>query len=87
MSLPLSPTSKIATSHLDQLAIAYVRQSSQKQVRATSGWVHGRQTNVEKLWVIWADRDEVKRLRKRRVATSRGILGYPLELTEPKRRP
>lgn len=53
---------------------------------ATNGWVHGRQTNVEKLWVIWADRDEVKRLRKLRVAKSRGILGYPLELTEPKRR-
>lgn len=54
---------------------------------ATSGWVHGRQTNVEKLWVIWADRDEVKRLRKLRSARSRGILGYPAELTAPKRRP
>lgn len=54
---------------------------------ATNGWVHGRQTNVEKLWVIWADRDEVKRLHKLRSAKSRGIRGYPTELTRPKRRP
>ncbi len=54
---------------------------------ATNGWVHGRQTNVEKLWVIWADRDEMKRLRKLRSAKSRGIRGYPAELTKPKRRP
>jgi len=54
---------------------------------ATNGWAHGRQTNVEKLWVIWADRDELKRLRKLRSAKSHGIRGYPAELTKPKRRP
>jgi hypothetical protein len=54
---------------------------------ATNGWVHGRQTNVEKLWVIWADRGEQKRLRKLRSAKSRGILGYPAEVTKPTRRP
>jgi DNA invertase Pin-like site-specific DNA recombinase len=54
---------------------------------ATKGWAHGRQTNVEKLWVIWADRDEVKRLRKLRTAKPQGIRGYSTELTEPKRRP
>lgn len=31
--LSLSPTSKITPSHLERLAIVYVRQSSQKQVR------------------------------------------------------
>ena len=53
---------------------------------AVNGWVHRRQTNVEKLWIIWADRAEVKRLRKLRSAGWRGILGYPTELTTPKRR-
>ena len=54
---------------------------------AVNGWVHGRQTNVEKLWILWADRAEVKRLRKLRSATWRGILGYPADLTTPTRRP
>jgi DNA invertase Pin-like site-specific DNA recombinase len=53
---------------------------------ATNGWAHGRQTNVEKLWIMWADDDEVRRLRKLRSAQHRGILGYPVELTTPKRR-
>jgi hypothetical protein len=54
---------------------------------AVNGWVHGRQTNVEKLWIMWADRSEVKRLRKLRNVNWRGILGYPTELTTPKGRP
>jgi hypothetical protein len=54
---------------------------------AVNGWVHARQTKVEKLWILWADRDEVKRLRKLRAARSRGILGYLRELTTPKPRP
>jgi DNA invertase Pin-like site-specific DNA recombinase len=51
---------------------------------AIKGWAHGRQTKVEKLWILWADRDEVRRLRKLRAATSHGTLGYPPELTTPK---
>jgi hypothetical protein len=51
---------------------------------AMNGWVHARQTKVEKLWILWADRDEVKRLRKLRAARSRGILGYPREFTTAK---
>jgi hypothetical protein len=54
---------------------------------AVNGWVHGRQTNVEKLWILWADRTEVRRLRKLRAAQHRGILGYPPEFTAPKTRP
>jgi hypothetical protein len=44
---------------------------------ATRGWVHGPQTKILKRWVVWADRTEVKRLRRLRSARSRGILGYP----------
>jgi len=54
---------------------------------AANGWAHGRQTKVQKLWIVWADKDEVKRLRKLRSAGWRGILGYPPELTTPKQRP
>lgn len=53
---------------------------------AVNGWVHGRQSNVEKLWIIWADRAEIKRLRKLRSAKGHGILGKPVELTTPKPR-
>lgn len=54
---------------------------------AVDGWVHGRQTKVQKLWILWADKEEVKRLRKLRSAQHRGILGYPPELTTPKSQP
>jgi hypothetical protein len=54
---------------------------------AVNSWVHGRQSKVEKLWIIWADRAEIKRLRKLRSVGWRGILGYLAELTTPRRRP
>ena len=54
---------------------------------AIKGWVHGRQTDLEKLWILWADRAELKRLRKPRLAKWRGIFGKPSDLTTPKLRP
>lgn len=54
---------------------------------AVRGWARGRQTKVLKLWILWADKGEVKRLRRLRDARSRGILGYPEELTTPKQLP
>ena len=51
---------------------------------AVRGWVHGRQTNVQKLWVMWADEEEVDRLIRLKNSRSRGFLGYPAELTTPK---
>ena len=54
---------------------------------AVNGWAHAGQTIVEKLWVLWADRAEIKRLRKLRRANWRGILGKPAELTTLKPRP
>jgi hypothetical protein len=53
---------------------------------ATRGWVHSRQTPIQKSWILWADDDEVARLR-RLVAESRpGKTCYPAELTTPKTR-
>ena len=54
---------------------------------AIKGWVRGRQSNVEKLWILLADRAEMKRLRKLCSAKWRGIFGKPSDLTTPKRRP
>jgi DNA invertase Pin-like site-specific DNA recombinase len=54
---------------------------------AVKGRVHSRRTGVEKLWIAWADKEELKRLRRLAAARHRGTLGYPPELTTPKRRP
>jgi DNA invertase Pin-like site-specific DNA recombinase len=51
------------------------------------GWLHGRQTPAQGLWIAWADGDELKRLRKLRARSVRGVVSYPKELTTPKKHP
>ena len=51
------------------------------------GWLHCRQTPAQGLWIAWTDRDELKRLRKLKARSKRGMSGYPAELTAPKKRP
>jgi hypothetical protein len=51
------------------------------------GWVNARQTPVQHLWSVCADKDEIKRLRKLREAVSGGVVTGPVELTIPKQRP
>ena len=31
---------------------------------AKKGWVHYRKTKSDKHWIVWADKDEIKRLKK-----------------------
>jgi DNA invertase Pin-like site-specific DNA recombinase len=50
------------------------------------GWLHGRQTPAQHLWVVWADRDELKRLRKLVARSGLGVTRMPRELTTPKDR-
>jgi DNA invertase Pin-like site-specific DNA recombinase len=50
------------------------------------GWLHGRQTPAQGLWIVWADRDELKRLRKLKARSKRGAKYYPAALTTPKQR-
>lgn len=50
------------------------------------GWLHGRQTPAQHLWIIWADRDEMRRLRKLVARSHRGVTSQPRELTTPKSR-
>ena len=54
---------------------------------ARRGWVHSRKTSAQHLWILWADKQEVKRLRKLASSSHRGVVEYPPELTTPKERP
>jgi hypothetical protein len=51
------------------------------------GWLHARRTPIQGYWIAWADEDEVKRLRRLRAASRRGVSSYPSSLTTPKQRP
>jgi hypothetical protein len=54
---------------------------------AVRGWLHSRRTPIQKYWVLWADRQEVKRLKVLLTMSRRGINAYTSELTTPKTRP
>jgi DNA invertase Pin-like site-specific DNA recombinase len=49
------------------------------------GWLHGRRTQVQGLWVAWADGSELRRLRQLRERSERGVTSYPQELTTPQK--
>jgi DNA invertase Pin-like site-specific DNA recombinase len=49
------------------------------------GWVHGRQTPHQKLWIAWADADELGRLQRLAAISAHGVSNYPTELITPKR--
>ncbi|MDA7980453.1 MAG: recombinase family protein [Pirellulales bacterium] len=48
------------------------------------GWLHSRQTPAQHLWIIWADDDELYRLRQLAALSKPGVTPYPPELTTPK---
>ena len=50
------------------------------------GWVHGRQTPIQRNWILWADKDEVARLRALVAESRPGKTTYPAKLTTPKTR-
>lgn len=51
------------------------------------GWVHGRRTPVQRYWILWADKEEIRRLRKLLTQSRRGMNAYTSELKTPKKRP
>jgi DNA invertase Pin-like site-specific DNA recombinase len=51
------------------------------------GWVHYRKTPVQGYRILWADEDEVTRLKKLLAQSRRGMQGYTEDLTTPKNRP
>lgn len=54
---------------------------------ASRGWLHSRKTPVQGRWILWADNDEVARLRKLLAQSRRGVNAYTSELKTPKERP
>jgi DNA invertase Pin-like site-specific DNA recombinase len=54
---------------------------------AKRGWVHGRKTPVQGCWILWADKDELRRLRKLIVKSRPGKNRHASELKIPKQLP
>ncbi len=54
---------------------------------AGRGWVHGRQTPVQGCWILWADKDELRRLRKLIAKSRPGKNRHASELKIPKKQP
>jgi len=53
---------------------------------AARGWLHARRTPVQSRWILWADQDEVRRLRQLLAESRRGINTYSSKLKTPKKR-
>jgi DNA invertase Pin-like site-specific DNA recombinase len=53
---------------------------------ATRGWVHSRRSPVQGYWILWADEDEVRRLRQLLAESHRGANAYSSTLKMPKKR-
>ena len=51
------------------------------------GWVHARRTPSGRHWIVWADRDELRRLRKLAKRKNSWIAARHPELVIPKSRP
>ncbi len=53
------------------------------------GWVNARKTAAQKLWILWADEDELRRLEALKVHSVRGAnaTSQPAGLKQPKARP
>lgn len=54
---------------------------------AGRGWVHGRQTRVQGCWILWADQDELRRLRALIAQSRPGKNRHASSLKTPKKRP
>jgi hypothetical protein len=54
---------------------------------AKRGWVHSRKTPLQGRWILWADKDELKRLGNLLAESRRGVNAYASELRTPKKRP
>lgn len=60
---------------------------SKLQEWALRGWVQGRKTPVQSCWVLWADKDELRRLRALIAKSKPGKNRHPSDLKQPKKRP
>jgi DNA invertase Pin-like site-specific DNA recombinase len=54
---------------------------------AQRGWIHARQTPVYRHWILWADREELHRLRRLKRHSRQGVFNHAVALTQPKKHP
>jgi DNA invertase Pin-like site-specific DNA recombinase len=54
---------------------------------AKRGWIHGRKTPVQGCWILWADKDELRRLRALIAKSHPGKNRQASDLKRPKKRP
>ena len=54
---------------------------------ALRGWLHGRKTPVSGCWILWADNDELRRLRGLIAKSQPGKNRHASDLKRPKKRP
>jgi len=54
---------------------------------ALRGWINGRQTPVSGCWILWANKNELRRLRERIARSRPGKNRHASELKRPKKRP
>jgi hypothetical protein len=71
---------------LDDLAEELAMAEAALRVWLRRGWVNGRRTPVQCLWVVWADPDELHRLRRLRAQSHVKGRRVPAELKVPKQR-
>jgi hypothetical protein len=54
---------------------------------AQRGWIHARQAPVYGHWILWANQEELRRLRDLKRHSTPGVSAHPTALTQPKKRP
>jgi hypothetical protein len=72
---------------LSDLADELQTTRSKLQEWALRGWVQGRKTPVQGCWVLWADNDELRRLRALIAKSQPGKNRHASDLKRPKERP
>jgi hypothetical protein len=72
---------------LSDLADELKTTRSKLQAWVLRGWVHGRKTPVQGNWILWADKDELQRLRALIVKSRPGKNRHASKLKTPKRKP
>lgn len=71
---------------LSDLADELQTTRSKLQEWALRGWVQGRKTPAQRCWVLWADNDELRRLRALIEKSKPGKNRHPSDLKRPKQR-
>jgi DNA invertase Pin-like site-specific DNA recombinase len=70
---------------LSDLAAALTLPAFKLRDWAARGWVRARKTPAGRLWIVYADKSEQKRLRQLAKLSKRGVVAFPAELITPKK--